>query len=157
MAVVKTCIVASGILIRDGKTLLLKHKKLGVWIYPGGHVDDGEIPTDCVLREIREETGFSARLIRPYDNGAVIDDGLSHEVPQPFTTMYENVHYKDGTHIHYDLMFLAEPVGQMGEIDSGESKELGWFGREEVKSLDTFDSVRQVIDLAFRLNERLHR
>jgi len=54
---VKKCIVASGVLVRDGKVLLVKHPKLGVYIYLGGHVEEGETPIEAVEREFREETG----------------------------------------------------------------------------------------------------
>ena len=41
------------------KTLLLKHRKLGVWLPPGGHVNELEDPFEAALRELIEETGFS--------------------------------------------------------------------------------------------------
>src|SRR5687768_14000019 len=38
--------------------LLLHHRKLGRWLQPGGHADDGESSGETVaLREAREETG----------------------------------------------------------------------------------------------------
>src|SRR5262245_18372308 len=35
--------------------LLLDHVKAGLWLFPGGHVDDGEDPRRTVLRETAEE------------------------------------------------------------------------------------------------------
>src|SRR3990167_297809 len=54
----KYCFVATGYLVRDGKTLLLKHKKLGMWLPPGGHLEEGETTDEGVLREGLEETGL---------------------------------------------------------------------------------------------------
>lgn len=34
----------------------------GWWTLPGGGLDFGEDPVDCVLRELREETGFDGRI-----------------------------------------------------------------------------------------------
>ncbi|MBV9141102.1 MAG: NUDIX domain-containing protein [Pseudonocardiales bacterium] len=35
--------------------LLVDHVKAGLWLFPGGHVDDGEDPRTTVLREAAEE------------------------------------------------------------------------------------------------------
>lgn len=37
------------------RLLLTDHKKSGLWLPPGGHVDQGEHPRDTVLREMQEE------------------------------------------------------------------------------------------------------
>src|SRR6188768_1998011 len=39
------------------KVLLVHHDKTGLWLFPGGHVEDGEAPWDTAVREVLEETG----------------------------------------------------------------------------------------------------
>ncbi len=53
----KLCYTAGGMLIYEGKVLLVKHKKLGIWLNPGGHIDEGELPHEAAQREFFEETG----------------------------------------------------------------------------------------------------
>ena len=47
--------VATGYIVRDGKTLLVKHKKLHLWLPPGGHIEEGENPDAALRRELLEE------------------------------------------------------------------------------------------------------
>lgn len=46
---------------RDGKILLLKRAGgalSGQWYIPGGMVDEGEVPEEAAVRELREEAGL---------------------------------------------------------------------------------------------------
>lgn len=48
-------------LTRDDYILMLHRQKppnQGLWNGVGGHLEPGESPHDCVIREVREETGF---------------------------------------------------------------------------------------------------
>ncbi len=55
---------------RDGQYLmLLRNKKSvdenkGKWIGVGGKFEEGESPEECVIREVKEETGLSVTGLR---------------------------------------------------------------------------------------------
>lgn len=51
-----------GLAAKDGKLLLAK-EDTGLWELPGGGLEHGEKPTDCLLREIKEETGIEAQVL----------------------------------------------------------------------------------------------
>ena len=55
-----------GIVIHDGKLLLLKRVKQGqeYYVLPGGHLDEGESTRDAVTREILEETSVQSEVQR---------------------------------------------------------------------------------------------
>ena len=66
---------------RDGKVLLVQRAKppRGIWAFPGGHVEPGETLQDAAARELREETGMTARfqgLLGLYDVIRRDADGL---------------------------------------------------------------------------------
>jgi len=61
----KPSITVDGVLIKNGKILLIKRRNepfSGKWALPGGFVEYGEKVEDAVLREFEEETGIKARI-----------------------------------------------------------------------------------------------
>lgn len=102
----KLCYTAGGMLIHEGKVLLVKHKKLGIWLNPGGHIDEGELPHEAAEREFFEETGVKVQAVDVFSlpgskNGAKknfsvveavkkIDVNAVGFMPNPMTT---NVHW----------------------------------------------------------------
>ena len=53
----KSRIACRGILIRDGKLLLVHEEKIDHWMIPGGGLEAGESLEECCIREMQEETG----------------------------------------------------------------------------------------------------
>lgn len=59
-----------GAVVRNGKILLVHERIDDKWSMPGGWADLGEVPSEMVVREVREESGFEVRverLIAVYD------------------------------------------------------------------------------------------
>jgi ADP-ribose pyrophosphatase YjhB (NUDIX family) len=53
-----------GVVLREGRVLLVRERSDGGWTLPGGWADVGDTPTEAVTREVREETGFTVRVVR---------------------------------------------------------------------------------------------
>lgn len=109
-------VTGSAIVVGPRGVVLLKHKRLGLWLQPGGHVDAGETPWDAALREAHEETGLAVEF-RADRLGA---DGVPELV-------HVDVHPGGRGHTHLDLRYLVDG----GDVDpnppEGESQEIGWF------------------------------
>lgn len=60
--------IGVGVIIAKGQKILLGKRKnshgAGTWCFPGGHLEFGEDPEDCAIREVFEETGLSITDIR---------------------------------------------------------------------------------------------
>jgi 8-oxo-dGTP pyrophosphatase MutT (NUDIX family) len=94
-----------------GRVVLHRHKRLGIWLQPGGHVDPGESPAAGAARETLEETGLRAR----HPDG---DPQLLHV----------DVHPGPRGHLHLDLRYLllADPDAALTPA-TGESPDVAWF------------------------------
>ena len=53
---------AGGLVVRDGKVLLVHRPKYDDWTFPKGKAEPGESDEACALREVWEETGLRCEL-----------------------------------------------------------------------------------------------
>jgi mutator protein MutT len=58
--------------VRDGGRLLIARRSegthlAGLWEFPGGKVEEGETPAQCLVRELREEVGVEIEVGAPYE------------------------------------------------------------------------------------------
>jgi 8-oxo-dGTP diphosphatase len=56
---------AGGVVVRDGRVLVVHRPKYDDWSLPKGKLEPGESWEDAALREVEEETGLQAELGAP--------------------------------------------------------------------------------------------
>ena len=105
-----THVTASAVVLDgDDRVLLHRHKRLGIWLQPGGHVDPGESVEEAALREVAEETGVAGRLVG--------------DAP-----LHVDVHEGPRGHVHLDVRWLVRaPTGAVPAPAAGESQDVAWF------------------------------
>lgn len=108
-------VTGSGIVVGPRGTILLEHKRLGIWLQPGGHIDPGETPWDAALRESVEETGLDVSFA-----GLLDGDG----VPE---LLHVDVHEGGRGHTHLDLRYLLDGGAADPDPPDGESQNIDWF------------------------------
>jgi 8-oxo-dGTP pyrophosphatase MutT (NUDIX family) len=145
---VKRCITASCILVKDGNVLLINHTELGIWLQPGGHVEPNEFPEEAAVREVKEETGLDAEILDA--DPIKFHQGDSRTSHVPFAVSIHTVNYKDGAHEHFDLCYLAAVKGSKAPKINEESKEIRWFTLDETEDINIPDNVRAVIRKALK-------
>ena len=108
-------VTGSGLVVGPRGVLLLEHKRLGIWLQPGGHIDPGEAPWDAALRESREETGLAVSFTGPIDDAGVPE------------LVHVDVHAGGRGHTHLDLRYLIDGGDTDPDPPEGESQQIDWF------------------------------
>lgn len=176
----KICYTAAGILIHENKVLLVKHKKLGIWLNPGGHIEANELPHQAAEREFCEETGVK---VAAYDRTELFSDTESqpsteqsnlqddfYYVPSPLLTNihwvckenydrrmqagedYERVTpWKKGCEQHLGFVYLLKAVGEVKYVqDETETDGIEWFSLFELETIETKENIKFEIKCAFK-------
>jgi ADP-ribose pyrophosphatase len=110
---------AVGVVARRGTDVLLLRQYRFivdeyVWAIPSGGVAEGETPHAAAVRELQEETGYTARSVSPLMH-CYASYGCSNQ--------------------RYDI-FIAENLEESGSpIDANEVLDIRWFSREELLAL----------------------
>ena len=157
-----THVTASGIVVGRRGTVLHLHKRLGIWMQPGGHIDAGETPEVAARREATEELGLA----------------VAHPAAGP-RLVHLDVHEAALGHTHLDLRYLLlggddDPKPPAGESPDAALVQLGGgrrpgrsraarrasFGPSRVRGplvTDDLDHLLAVQDLDTSITQLEHR
>lgn len=158
------CLTASGILIYRARVLLVFHKKLKLWLPPGGHLEPNELPHQAAEREFYEETGLQVQAISPQP---LLSGQNSQYLPQPLVcnlhwinqspTNQAKALWPKGCQQHYCQVYLVKLLSPSSrlKLNAAETEKLQWFRHSQLPSLDTTPDIKTEIDLAFQASSRL--
>ncbi len=127
---------ATGFLVRDGKVLLVNHRKLKMWLPIGGHVEPGEDPAQTLHREAREEAGLDVEIVA---EALQFDTDVAKGLPRPETILLETI---APGHFHIDLIYFARAIGGEPRLAVAEHSELRWFSAHDLEAPEISDDVR---------------
>ncbi len=127
-------VTASALIVGRRGLVLHRHKVLGTWVPPGGHIDRGETPWEAAVREAHEETGLHV--------------WLPDETPN---LVHVDVHAGPRGHTHLDLRYLLEGDDADPAPPPGESQEVVWCSWSEALRLAAPSVTGIVSHLATRL------
>lgn len=88
--------VGVGIITTKGKQVLLLRRKNvhgeGSWSTPGGHLDFGESPEECAIREAKEETNLEIKVL----NFVAVTNDVFEVENKHYITLWMESEYSSG-------------------------------------------------------------
>ncbi|HYF92789.1 MAG TPA: NUDIX hydrolase [Symbiobacteriaceae bacterium] len=130
--------------LHDGKVLLLWHRKLSMWLPPGGHIDPNELPDEAAVREVKEETGLDVVLL---------SQPSMPQMPGPLQLARpEGIQLEDISpgHQHIDLIYFARPQDSAAvrPVANAEVDRVGWYARGDLDRIPLTEEVRAWVEKA---------
>ncbi len=121
------------------KVFIVHHKKSGLWLSPGGHIDKGEMLLQTLNREISEELGVN---------------GFFKEIPEPFLLSLTPI-LRDSRACkeHYDLWYIVKTDGKDFKVDFTEFFDAKWMTVEEARKIVIEPANLKALEIIEKMNQ----
>lgn len=136
-------------IVHEGKVLVLEHRKLQKWLFPGGHIDPNETPDAAIAREVKEETGLDILFLHTSPPTTAADE--KERLHLPFWTNVHNV----GDHDHYCSYYLCAPH-DASKAHAAEGQAIMWVTASELATMNAPDSVKEMARWALMAHRFKH-
>ena len=121
---------AGGLVVRGATILLISTQQGRRWQLPKGHIEDGETSEQTAVREVREETGVTGRVVAA--------------LPEIEYWYVEKGNLR--VHKRVDDVLLEYESGDAADFDAREVSGAGWFGWDEGLAKLSFENERRVAE-----------
>ena len=124
---------AAALMVHEDRILLIYHKKMNMWLPPGGHIELNEDPEEALIREIEEETGLVEGQFDILGNNPNLIDEFTKCLPQP---AFMDIHQINETHRHIGLMWFVKCHTNKVRLEVGAHDNITWFNKDELRTLN---------------------
>lgn len=119
--------------LSDKKVFVIAHKKSGLWLSPGGHIDLGETPAETVQREIKEELDVDYPI-------------NESEKPKLLTITYIKSDVRP-CKVHFDMWYFISIDGMdFATRKEGEFDDARWVSLAEARAVLVDENNLKALD-----------
>ena len=137
MAAITRDFTVAVFVVHNDHVLLHPHRKLGIWLPPGGHIEPNELPDEAALREVEEESGLAVELVGGY-GVEIHDPAAPRQLVRPKGIQLEDI---SPGHQHIDLVYYARVVDAPSEGLPPLIDDMRWVSMDDLGTLDLTDEV----------------
>lgn len=126
----------------EQKFLVIYHNDLKMFLYPGGHIDSGDVnPLEASKREVFEETGFDdIEEVILSNNGLIPIDIDTHVIPYN-----ERLNLPEHYHFEFRYLFTIDSIKEV-KLDMNESSNFKWISIDELRDDKNYGRIAKKID-----------
>ena len=136
-------IVAGGFIYskEDNKFLVLYHKDLKMYLYPGGHVDAEDVNTlFAAKREVLEETGIdNLEQLKMSEDELIPIDIDTHKI-----CYNERLNLPEHYHFDFRYLFVVDKIQEIN-LDANEMSGYKWISLDELTNDPNYGSIASKI------------
>jgi 8-oxo-dGTP pyrophosphatase MutT (NUDIX family) len=122
-------LTVSGFVVHERRVALHWHRKIGMWLPAGGHIEPGEDPVEATLREIREEFDLEAEVMP--GAARVAYEGGPGQLEPPFTIL---VCHPEPDHEHIDMVYFCSLRSGYPGRSHDPDNPVVWFDAEALEA-----------------------
>lgn len=146
-------IVAGGFIYskKDNKFLVLYHKDLKIYLYPGGHIDaNDKNPLEASKREIQEETGLFNLEQFIIEN----DELLPIDIDTHIIGYNERLNLPQHYHFDFRYLFIIDRIENIN-IDADELENNKWIKINDLYNDSNYRYVANKIERLLSLKKKI--
>lgn len=125
---------AGGILIKDSQVLLIYSASRKSYTFPKGTIEDGETKEETAIREVKEETGYTVKIVK-----------FLNEYTYEFNDV-AGVRYRKT--VSYFLLKCTDDEKPQPNLQAGEDFINVWIPVGRAHSILTFEDAKDALKLA---------
>lgn len=132
-------LTVTGYVVNDARVLVQIHRKHGIWLAPGGHVEHDQTPLEALYDELEQETGLlrgELELIATNSLQRFIVRNTSEAVPTPFDIDVHHIPAPEAPdHRHIDMAYALHSTTDRVQPAPGESQTWEWMSARRLDQL----------------------